>query len=72
MQWQIRYYDTPDFRLIRQSLDRPVYKEKLRMRSYGMAAKTANFNSRPKKAASPENPQQCPPANKQCFPYRVR
>lgn len=34
------YYDTPDFRLIRQSLDRPVYKEKLRMRSYGMAAQT--------------------------------
>ncbi len=34
------YYDTPDFRLIRQSLDRPVYKEKLRMRSYGMAVQT--------------------------------
>ncbi len=34
------YYDTPDFRLIRQSLDRPVYKEKLRMRSYGRAAQT--------------------------------
>ncbi len=34
------YYDTPDFRLIRQSLDRPVYKEKLRMRSYGIAAQT--------------------------------
>lgn len=34
------YYDTPDFRLIRQSLDRPVYKEKLRMRSYGVAAQT--------------------------------
>ena len=31
------YYDTPDFRLIRQSLDRPVYKEKLRVRSYGRA-----------------------------------
>ena len=29
------YYDTPDFRLIRRSLDQPVYKEKLRMRSYG-------------------------------------
>ncbi len=34
------YYDTPDFRLIRQSLERPVYKEKLRMRSYGRAAQT--------------------------------
>ena len=32
------YYDTPDFRLIRASLDKPVYKEKLRLRSYGPAA----------------------------------
>ncbi len=31
------YYDTPDFRLIRHSLERPVYKEKLRIRSYGPA-----------------------------------
>ncbi len=29
------YYDTPDFYLIRHSLDKPVYKEKLRVRSYG-------------------------------------
>ena len=29
------YYDTPDYRLIRRSLERPVYKEKLRLRSYG-------------------------------------
>ena len=29
------YYDTPDYRLIRHSLEGPVYKEKLRMRSYG-------------------------------------
>ena len=28
------YYDTPDFRLIRRSLDRPVYKENLRLRTY--------------------------------------
>ena len=28
------YDDTPDMRLIRTSLDRPVYKEKLRVRSY--------------------------------------
>ena len=31
------YLDTPDFRLIRRSLERPVYKEKLRVRSYGRA-----------------------------------
>jgi SPX domain protein involved in polyphosphate accumulation len=30
------YYDTPDFRLIRQSLEKPMYKEKLRLRSYGV------------------------------------
>lgn len=30
------YYDTPDFRLIRRSLEKPVYKEKLRLRSYGV------------------------------------
>ena len=29
------YYDTPDFRLIRRSLEKPVYKEKLLLRSYG-------------------------------------
>lgn len=32
------YYDTPDYRLIRQSLEKPEYKEKLRLRSYGDAA----------------------------------
>lgn len=30
------YFDTPDYRLVRQSLDKPVYKEKLRLRSYGV------------------------------------
>jgi len=29
------YFDTPDFYLIRRSLEKPVYKEKLRLRSYG-------------------------------------
>jgi SPX domain protein involved in polyphosphate accumulation len=29
------YYDTPDFLLIRRSIEKPVYKEKLRLRSYG-------------------------------------
>ncbi|SCW37721.1 VTC domain-containing protein [Ruminococcaceae bacterium YRB3002] len=28
------YFDTPDYRIIRTSLDKPVYKEKLRVRSY--------------------------------------
>lgn len=30
------YYDTPDSSLIRESLAKPVYKEKLRLRSYGV------------------------------------
>ena len=29
------YYDTDDFLLIRRSIERPLYKEKLRFRSYG-------------------------------------
>ena len=33
------YYDTPNYRLIRESLDKPVYKEKLRIRSYGRAGR---------------------------------
>ena len=31
------YYDTPDYRLIRTSIDKPAFKEKLRLRSYGLA-----------------------------------
>lgn len=31
------YFDTPDKLLIRRSLEKPVYKEKLRVRSYGEA-----------------------------------
>ena len=33
------YYDTDDFLLIRESLEKPVYKEKLRIRSYGVPAR---------------------------------
>ncbi|MCM1102219.1 MAG: polyphosphate polymerase domain-containing protein [Clostridium sp.] len=33
------YFDTPDYRLVRHSLERPVYKEKLRLRSYGRVSK---------------------------------
>lgn len=31
------YYDTDSYRLIRRSIEKPVYKEKLRIRSYGKA-----------------------------------
>lgn len=30
------YYDTPNHQLIRTSLEKPIYKEKLRIRSYGV------------------------------------
>jgi hypothetical protein len=29
------YYDSPDYRLIRTSIEKPLYKEKLRLRAYG-------------------------------------
>ena len=31
------YYDTPNYRLIRTSVDKPAFKEKIRLRSYGIA-----------------------------------
>lgn len=36
------YFDTPDYLLIRRSIDKPVYKEKLRLRSYGTATAKSN------------------------------
>ena len=30
------YFDTPDSRLIRESIEKPLYKEKLRLRTYGV------------------------------------
>ncbi len=36
------YYDTEDFKLIRASLEKPVYKEKLRVRSYGVPDADSN------------------------------
>lgn len=38
------YFDTPDFLLINRSIEKPKYKEKLRLRSYGLAdSKTKTF-----------------------------
>ena len=36
------YYDTPDYALIRKSLEKPVYKEKLRVRSYSKVTENDN------------------------------
>ena len=33
------YFDTNDYRLIRRSIEKPAYKEKLRIRSYAQAEK---------------------------------
>ena len=35
------YYDTPDYRLIRTSVEKPPFKEKIRLRSYGIATSTS-------------------------------
>ena len=35
------YYDTPDRRLIRASIEKPEFKEKIRLRSYGPATRTS-------------------------------
>ena len=32
------YFDTDNYRLVRRSIEKPVYKEKLRIRSYKQAA----------------------------------
>ena len=34
------YFDTPDYRVIRTSIEKPVYKEKLRIRCYGIPSET--------------------------------
>ncbi len=36
------YYDTPQYDLIRRSIEKPVYKEKLRLRSYGIPKLDSN------------------------------
>ena len=35
------YYDTPDYRLIRLSVEKPPFKEKIRLRSYGLATESS-------------------------------
>ena len=35
------YYDTPNYRLIRTSVEKPEFKEKIRLRSYGLATETS-------------------------------
>ncbi len=35
------YYDTPNFQLIRTSIEKPLFKEKIRLRSYGLATENS-------------------------------
>lgn len=35
------YFDTPNFSLINRSIEKPAYKEKIRLRSYGLAKKNS-------------------------------
>lgn len=37
------YYDTDDYKVIRHSLEKPIYKEKLRLRLYGEASKSSEI-----------------------------
>ena len=45
------YYDTPDFRMVRRSLEKPMYKEKLRLRSYETPENTSTVFPEIKKKA---------------------
>ena len=53
------YYDTPDHQLIRRSLEKPVYKEKLRLRSYGPAKETSPIYVELKKKYEGKTETQC-------------
>ena len=46
------YYDTNDFSMIRHSIEKPDYKEKFRVRSYGSACDTSNVFLEIKKKVS--------------------
>ena len=49
---QSLYFDTPTNRLIRNSIDKPLYKEKIRLRSYGLCTSSSNVFLELKKKSS--------------------
>lgn len=59
------YYDTEDWRLIRTSLEKPVYKEKLRVRSYGVPSGGDRVFVELKKKYDGASP--CPPRRRRPF-----
>lgn len=47
------YFDTDNYRLIRRSIDKPAYKEKLRVRSYAQADADSTVFVELKKSINP-------------------
>ena len=67
------YYDTEDWRLIRASIEKPAYKEKLRMRSYGTPAENGRVFAELKKKCGPGGgPAGPPPSRRGLRPDRQR
>lgn len=64
------YYDTADFELIRNSIEKPIYKEKLRLRSYGVpTADSTVFLELKKKYKGVVYKRRCPMKLKQAEEY---
>ena len=64
------YYDTPDRRLIRRSIEKPDFKEKLRLRSYGPATENSSVFLELKRKANGivyKRRVQCSPAQARGF-----
>lgn len=47
------YFDTPSHRLIRDSIEKPVYKEKLRLRSYGVPDDDSEVSLNSRRSTNP-------------------
>ncbi len=67
------YFDTPDYRLIRASLEKPIYKEKLRLRSYTIPnAGSTVFVELKKKYKGIVYKRRVPMTYKQAYYYLMR
>ncbi|MEA5051411.1 MAG: polyphosphate polymerase domain-containing protein [Oscillospiraceae bacterium] len=64
------YFDTPDFRLVRNSIEKPVYKEKLRLRCYELPKQdTTVFVELKKKYREIVYKRRVPMTYKQAYAY---
>ena len=67
------YYDTPEYALIRRSNEKPVYKEKLRLRSYGIPTFDSTvFLEIKKKYQKVVNKRRIPLTLRQAYDYLER